>query len=88
MILGVAAVAHYLGSNLTAIYIGRAYFDTFAFANHQYLVEGDRFACGDVELFNFEGFALDNAVLFTARFDYCVHDAIQSPCWALPAFDL
>jgi len=68
-----AAVADDFCRHASTPDIGSADFNALSLANHQYLVESQAVAGGEVEFFDFECFAFDNAVLLAAAFNYCVH---------------
>ena len=67
-----ALVLHHVGNDAGAR-DGRRADGDFIAANHEHAVKREGFAGLDVEAFDFERVARDNAILFAACFENCVH---------------
>jgi hypothetical protein len=72
----VTTMGNHFGGDLPACYQWGADFNRIT-TNHQDLVELDSFACGHFNLFQFEGFTLNNAVLLATALYYCVHIVLR-----------
>src|SRR5690554_521263 len=66
-------VSHYLSSHLATVYVGNTHFNVFTLGHHQHLVEFDRGAGFNVQLFQTNNLAFGYTVLFSAALDYRVH---------------
>ena len=67
------AVFNNFCDNFCTFNIGSTYFEGFA-AEDKNLIKSDFFAFVSFELFDIESIVKFYTILFTAGFDYCVHD--------------